>query len=220
MTNTDTADVAGDGAAGGGAGPRRQRAGAGDGQQRGRRRRPSLASSRSWTGSASRCRSSATSTTTVTCCSPAIPTAPGPWPSTGSIPGNVGGKRADENFRAIIEVALRQRQAGADRCQLGLARPEPADRDDGRERPSLPIPCDARDVTMEAMVESALRSAALAESAGTARTTGSSSARRCPACRTWWTSTACSRHAATTRSTLASPRPASAPRASSRAPRV
>ena len=47
----------------------------------------------------------------------------------------------------------------------------------------LAEPRDARDVMLEAMVESALRSAALAEASG-CRTTGSSSAPRCRACRT------------------------------------
>ena len=35
-------------------------------------------------------------------------------------PGNVGGKRRDENFRSIVEVALDIRQAGSDRGELGL----------------------------------------------------------------------------------------------------
>ena len=38
-------------------------------------------------------------------------------------PGNVGAKRHDEHFATIIKVANRQRQAGPDRRQLGLARP-------------------------------------------------------------------------------------------------
>ena len=89
-----------------GAGPGRQRAGAGHGQQRGRRRRRSRGSSRGWTGSG----------VTV----PII----GDFHYNGHLlltrypdcaralakyrinPGNVGGKRHDENFRAIIEVAL------------------------------------------------------------------------------------------------------------------
>ena len=143
MTNTDTADVAGDGATGRRAGARRQRAGAGDGQQRGRggggpaHRR---GAGHRW---ASRSRSSATSTTTATCCSPGIPTAPGPWPSTGSIPATSAASGRRELPRHHRGRA-RERQAGADRGQLGLARPEPADRDDGRQRPPAGPPRRAR----------------------------------------------------------------------------
>ena len=82
-------------------------------------------------------------------------------------PGNVGGKRHDENFRAIIEVALTHekpvrigvnwgsldQQLLTTMMDLNAARAEPRD---------------ARDVTMEAMVESALQSARLAEAAGMA----------------------------------------------------
>jgi (E)-4-hydroxy-3-methylbut-2-enyl-diphosphate synthase len=38
-------------------------------------------------------------------------------------PGNVGAKRRDENFQEIIRVARRQREAGPDRGELGIARP-------------------------------------------------------------------------------------------------
>ncbi len=80
-------------------------------------------------------------------------------------PGNVGGKRHDENFRAIIEVAL----AHAKPVRIGVnwgsldqqLLTEMMDANACRADPR-----DARDVTMEAMVESALRSAALAEAAG------------------------------------------------------
>jgi (E)-4-hydroxy-3-methylbut-2-enyl-diphosphate synthase len=82
-------------------------------------------------------------------------------------PGNVGGKRHDENFRAIIEVALTydkpvrigvnwgslDQQLLTTMMDLNAKRAEPRD---------------ARDVTMEAMVESALQSARLAEAAGMA----------------------------------------------------
>ena len=53
-------------------------------------------------------------------------------------PGNVGAKRHDENFQTIVRVAIEQRQAGADRRQLGLARPGAAHRADGRERAAPP----------------------------------------------------------------------------------
>ncbi len=56
-------------------------------------------------------------------------------------PGNVSiGKKDDDNFRTMIEVADRERQAGAHRRELGLAGPAAADADDGRELPSLPSP--------------------------------------------------------------------------------
>ncbi|MGH7509934.1 MAG: flavodoxin-dependent (E)-4-hydroxy-3-methylbut-2-enyl-diphosphate synthase [Gemmatimonadales bacterium] len=80
-------------------------------------------------------------------------------------PGNVGGKRHDENFRAIIEVAL----ANGKPVRIGV--------NWGSLDQSLltgmmdanatrRTPRDAREVVMEAMVESALQSAALAEAAG------------------------------------------------------
>jgi (E)-4-hydroxy-3-methylbut-2-enyl-diphosphate synthase len=80
-------------------------------------------------------------------------------------PGNVGGKRADEHFRAIVDVAL----ANGKPVRIGVnwgsldqsLLTEMMDANARRANPS-----DARDVTMDAMVESALRSAALAESAG------------------------------------------------------
>jgi (E)-4-hydroxy-3-methylbut-2-enyl-diphosphate synthase len=80
-------------------------------------------------------------------------------------PGNVGGKRHDENFRAIIEVALAHDKpvrigvnwGSLDQSLLTLLM-------DANARRSAPR--DARDVVMEAMVESALQSAALAEATG------------------------------------------------------
>jgi (E)-4-hydroxy-3-methylbut-2-enyl-diphosphate synthase len=80
-------------------------------------------------------------------------------------PGNVGGKRADENFRAIIEVALRHEKPVRIGVNWGsldqILLTELMD-----ANAALPEPRDARDVTMEAMVESAVRSAALAERIG------------------------------------------------------
>ena len=82
-------------------------------------------------------------------------------------PGNVGGKRADENFRAIVDVALandKPVRIGVNWGSLDQSLlTEMMDANARQENPR-----DARDVTMEAMVESALRSAALAESAGMA----------------------------------------------------
>jgi (E)-4-hydroxy-3-methylbut-2-enyl-diphosphate synthase len=80
-------------------------------------------------------------------------------------PGNVGGKRHDENFRAIIEVAL----ANDKPVRIGVnwgsldqnLLTEMMDQNAGSAEPR-----DARDVTMDAMVESAVRSAVLAESFG------------------------------------------------------
>ena len=83
-------------------------------------------------------------------------------------PGNVGGKHADTNFRAIIEVALahdKPVRIGVNWGSLDqLLLTELMD-----ANALLPAPRDARDVTMEAMVQSAVRSAAFAESVGMAR---------------------------------------------------
>jgi len=80
-------------------------------------------------------------------------------------PGNVGGKRHDENFRAIIEVALAHDKpvrigvnwGSLDQSLLTRL----MDANAGRAAPR-----DTREVVMEAMVESALQSAALAEATG------------------------------------------------------
>src|SRR5262245_38311378 len=83
-------------------------------------------------------------------------------------PGNVGGKRADENFRAIIEVALANEKPVRIGVNWGsLDQNLLTEMMDANAR--LAVPRDARDVTMEAMVESALRSAALAEASGMPR---------------------------------------------------
>jgi (E)-4-hydroxy-3-methylbut-2-enyl-diphosphate synthase len=82
-------------------------------------------------------------------------------------PGNVGGKRRDENFRSIIEIALANDKpvrigvnwGSLDQNLLTELMDANADR---------PAPRDTRDVVMEAMVESALQSAALAEATGMA----------------------------------------------------
>jgi len=80
-------------------------------------------------------------------------------------PGNVGGKRRDENFRSIIEVALAYDKpvrigvnwGSLDQTLLTAMMDANARR---------PAPRDTRLVVMEAMVESALQSAALAEATG------------------------------------------------------
>jgi (E)-4-hydroxy-3-methylbut-2-enyl-diphosphate synthase len=82
-------------------------------------------------------------------------------------PGNVGGKRRDENFRAIIEIAL----ANDKPVRIGVnwgsldqnLLTEMMDTNAG-----LATPRETRAVVMEAMVESALQSAALAEASGMA----------------------------------------------------
>jgi (E)-4-hydroxy-3-methylbut-2-enyl-diphosphate synthase len=80
-------------------------------------------------------------------------------------PGNVGGKRRDENFRTISHIALDNEKpvrigvnwGSLDQDLLTTMMDENARR---------PEPLDARDVYIEAMLESALRSAALAEEVG------------------------------------------------------
>lgn len=80
-------------------------------------------------------------------------------------PGNVGSKRRDENFRSIINVALEHDKpvrigvnwGSLDQDLLTTMMDENA---------ISPEPRDAKDVYIEAMIESALRSAALAEQVG------------------------------------------------------
>ncbi len=80
-------------------------------------------------------------------------------------PGNVGGKRADEHFRAIIEVALTHGKPVRIGVNWGsLDQILLTELMDANAR--LAAPRDTRDVMMDAMVESAVRSAHLAESIG------------------------------------------------------
>jgi (E)-4-hydroxy-3-methylbut-2-enyl-diphosphate synthase len=80
-------------------------------------------------------------------------------------PGNVGGKRRDDNFRAIIDVALVHDKpvrigvnwGSLDQQLLTVMMDANARRAEPR---------DAREVVLDAMVESALQSAALAEASG------------------------------------------------------
>jgi (E)-4-hydroxy-3-methylbut-2-enyl-diphosphate synthase len=80
-------------------------------------------------------------------------------------PGNVGGKRRDENFRAIIEIAL----ANEKPVRIGVnwgsldqnLLTEMMDANAGKSAPR-----EARDVVMDAIVQSALQSTALAEATG------------------------------------------------------
>jgi len=80
-------------------------------------------------------------------------------------PGNVGTKRRDDNFRTIIQVAIDEGKPvrigvnwGSLDQQLLTGMMD--------VNAALAEPRDARDVTMDAMVESATRSAELAEQAG------------------------------------------------------
>jgi (E)-4-hydroxy-3-methylbut-2-enyl-diphosphate synthase len=80
-------------------------------------------------------------------------------------PGNVGGKRHDEHFRAIVAIAVAHGKAvriGVNWGSLDQALLQELMDANARQ----PDPKDTRDITMEAMVESALRSAARAEECG------------------------------------------------------
>jgi (E)-4-hydroxy-3-methylbut-2-enyl-diphosphate synthase len=80
-------------------------------------------------------------------------------------PGNVGGKRRDENFRSIVEVALANDKPVRIGVNWGsLDQTLLTAMMDANAR--LPSPRDTRLVVLEAMVESALQSAALAEATG------------------------------------------------------
>jgi (E)-4-hydroxy-3-methylbut-2-enyl-diphosphate synthase len=80
-------------------------------------------------------------------------------------PGNVGGKHHDENFRAIIEVALEHGKPVRIGVNWGsLDQLLLTEMMDANAR--QPAPRDARDVMLDAMVESAIRSAELAEQCG------------------------------------------------------
>src|SRR6266496_956589 len=77
-------------------------------------------------------------------------------------PGNVGSKHRDQNFRAIIEVALAHNKPVRIGVNWGsLDQQLLTEMMDANAKQAEPR--DARDVTMDAMVESALRSAELAE---------------------------------------------------------
>ncbi|MBV9608241.1 MAG: flavodoxin-dependent (E)-4-hydroxy-3-methylbut-2-enyl-diphosphate synthase [Acidobacteria bacterium] len=81
-------------------------------------------------------------------------------------PGNVSiGKKDDDNFRTMIEVAVENQKPvriGVNWGSLDQALLTRMMDENSR----LPEPKDAREVTMDAMIESALRSAALAEKYG------------------------------------------------------
>jgi (E)-4-hydroxy-3-methylbut-2-enyl-diphosphate synthase len=80
-------------------------------------------------------------------------------------PGNVGARQRDDNFRAIVGVALAHGKPVRIGVNWGsLDQHLLTELMDANARQARPR--DARDVTMDAMVESALRSAALAEACG------------------------------------------------------
>jgi len=80
-------------------------------------------------------------------------------------PGNVGTKRRDDNFRTIIQVAIREDKPVRIGVNWGsLDQQLLTEMMDTNARSAEPR--DARDVTMDAMVESAMRSAELAEASG------------------------------------------------------
>ena len=82
-------------------------------------------------------------------------------------PGNVGGKRHDENFRTIAQIAAEHGKA----IRIGVnwgSLDQNLLTEMMEANAKLPDPCDATEVYMEAMLESALRSAALAEESGVA----------------------------------------------------
>src|SRR5499427_1473139 len=82
-------------------------------------------------------------------------------------PGNVGGKHHDENFSTIVKVAIDHGKPVRIGVNWGsLDQILLTEMMDANARLSEPL--DARDVTMNAMVESALRSAELAEQTGLA----------------------------------------------------
>ncbi|HEY6060381.1 MAG TPA: flavodoxin-dependent (E)-4-hydroxy-3-methylbut-2-enyl-diphosphate synthase [Gemmatimonadales bacterium] len=82
-------------------------------------------------------------------------------------PGNVGATRRDEHFRQIIQVAIDEGKPVRIGVNWGsLDQQLLTELMDANA--TLPEPRDARDVTMDAMVESAVRSAALAEETGLA----------------------------------------------------
>jgi (E)-4-hydroxy-3-methylbut-2-enyl-diphosphate synthase len=80
-------------------------------------------------------------------------------------PGNVGGKHHDENFSAIVQVALDHGKPVRIGVNWGsLDQQLLTEMMDDNARSATPL--DARDVTMNAMVESGIRSAELAERVG------------------------------------------------------
>jgi len=82
-------------------------------------------------------------------------------------PGNVGGKRRDEHFRTIVQIAIDNAKPVRIGVNWGSLDQDllTSMMDENAARPD---PADARDVYIEAMLGSALRSATLAEETGLA----------------------------------------------------
>ena len=82
-------------------------------------------------------------------------------------PGNVGGKRRDDNFRTIVSIAVANGKPVRIGVNWGSLDQDllTAMMDENAKRPE---PLDAHDVYIEAMLESALRSALVAEEVGLA----------------------------------------------------
>ncbi len=80
-------------------------------------------------------------------------------------PGNVGGKRHDEHFRTIVQIAIDNAKPVRIGVNWGSLDQDllTSMMDENAKRPT---PLDAHEVYVEAMLESALRSAALAEQTG------------------------------------------------------
>ena len=80
-------------------------------------------------------------------------------------PGNVGGKRRDENFRTIVQIAINNDKPVRIGVNWGSLDQDLLTQmmDENARRPE---PVDARDVYIDAMIASALRSAELAEEVG------------------------------------------------------
>ena len=111
---------------------------------------------------ASTCRSSATSTTTATSCSSSTRRWPRLLAKYRINPGNVGAKRHDEHFATIVRVAIENDKPVRIGVNWGsLDQQLLTELMDANARSAEPR--DARDVMIEAMIESAMRSAELAE---------------------------------------------------------
>src|SRR5262245_39544254 len=80
-------------------------------------------------------------------------------------PGNVGAKQLDGNFQTIVKVAIDERKPGRIGVNWGSLDQHLLTElmDENARRPE---PRDARDVMLDAIVESAIRSAELAEATG------------------------------------------------------
>ncbi len=133
-------------------------------------------------------------------------------------PGNVGrGARHDANFATMVQAAIDHGRPVRIGVNARLARPRAARRADGRER----APRRALERRRGAARGDGPERAHLRGGGRGARPAGgprSCCRARPAACRTWWPSTATWPRAAPTRCTWGSPRPAWAARASSRPP--